>query len=413
MLTKLPDGWVVKKLGNIVEVNKSSINKADNFNFINYLDTGNLTEGKIQDVQKLIIGQDRIPSRCKRKVSAGDILYSTVRPNQKHYGYLANILENMVVSTGFCVVSTKISEAHDKFIYYYLTQEHITEQLHAIAEQSKATYPSINPSDLTNLDIVLSPLLTQKRIASILSVIDEKIDINNQINNKLEEIAQALFKQWIIDFNFPDENGTPYKDSGGAMIDSELGKIPEGWQIVSLGQFIKFIKGKKPNLQSNKQFQSSSLYLTIDVLQGSASIFCDSVKMITSDERNILMVMDGASSGDVYRGVNGVVASTLAKIEVSNSIYLGLVYLYLKYFMIEIKSQNYGAAIPHLDKNYVLNMKLALPADLSIIKMFSQIDEEITKLIHTNTKEITALINIRDSLLPKLMSGEIDVTYGV
>ncbi len=310
----------------------------------------------------------------------------------------------------FKITVKKIVE--DKYFYYLL--KFLKPTFKQIATNKQTTgLGHVTIADLKRIQVKLPEMCNQKQISSILSALDNYIEVNQKINNKLEEIAQTLFKQWITDFNFPDENGTPYKDSGGAMIDSELGKIPKGWQIVSLGQFIKFIKGKKPNLQSNKQFQNSSLYLTIDVLQGSTSIFCDSVKMITSDERNILMVMDGASSGDVYRGVNGVVASTLAKIEVSNSLYLGLVYLYLKYFMIEIKSQNYGAAIPHLDKNYVLNMKLALPCEPLIIKVFSQIDEEITKLIHTNTKEITTLINIRDSLLPKLMSGEIDVTHGV
>ena len=417
---QLPNGWEIKKLGDVVEVNKSSINKTDNFNFINYLDTGNLTEGKIEDVQKLIIGQDKIPSRCKRKVRVGDILYSTVRPNQKHYGYLANILENMIVSTGFCVVSTKISEAYDKFIYYYLTQKYITEQLHAIAEQSKATYQSINLSDLTNLDIELPPLPTQQQIASILSVLDEKIGINNQINKKLEEMAKALFKHWFIDFNFPDENGTPYKDSGDAMIDSELGKIPKGWSFEEIGQVCKCILGGTPS-RNNPEYWNGGIAWINSGKTNEYRIIAPSEYITELGLKNSATKLLPAKTN--VMAITGTTLGQISLLEIpscANQSVIGIIeneiipYEFIYPMMIKqiqnIIQHQTGGAQQHINKNNVERTLFVLPEN----KILNKYQLNIANLYQTiliNCFENKNLQQIRDSLLPKLMSGEIDTCH--
>lgn len=203
------------KIEEICEINSRSLSKNDNFEYINYLDTGNLTLGKIDQIQKLEFGKDKIPSRAKRKVKNKDILISTVRPNQKHYGILKNVKENMIVSTGFAVFSANESIVDSRYLYDYLTQDKVTELLQSIAETSTTAYPSIKPSDIGDLEIDLPPLEEQKAIAKILSDLDNKIEINNKINKNLEETAQAIFKQWFIDFEFPcvPEN---YKFSGAS-----------------------------------------------------------------------------------------------------------------------------------------------------------------------------------------------------
>ncbi|HDT5973850.1 TPA: hypothetical protein QHB94_005625, partial [Klebsiella michiganensis] len=141
------DEWPEKSLNQYVELNKSSISKKYDFKEIQYLDTGSLTKGKISELQTMLLSE--APSRAKRLVNEFDIIISTVRPDQCHYGICIDPPSNLVVSTGFCVISGKSISPF--FIYYLLTSEDMTEYLHSIAEGSTSTYPSLKPEDIGNV----------------------------------------------------------------------------------------------------------------------------------------------------------------------------------------------------------------------------------------------------------------------
>lgn len=173
------------RLGDCLKMNLHSYSEKDKWSVIRYLDTGNITEGRLNEVQSLLVGRDKIPSRARRKVSIGDIVFSTVRPNQKHYGIIEEEIENLLVSTGFAVMTVNEEIADPYFIYYFLTQPDIINSLQAIAEQSTSTYPSIKPSDIEGIEICLPALKTQKKVSNILRVIDEKMKLNNRINDNL------------------------------------------------------------------------------------------------------------------------------------------------------------------------------------------------------------------------------------
>ena len=132
-----------------------------------------------------------MPSRARRKVGIDDILYSTVRPNQRHYGIVKEVLPNMLVSTGFAVITTDKAVADSDFLYYYLTQNDIVDGLHAIGEQSVSTYPSIKPSDIESLEMMLPSLEEQQEIGRTLLAMDDKIANNTNINNHLAAASSA------------------------------------------------------------------------------------------------------------------------------------------------------------------------------------------------------------------------------
>lgn len=177
--------WKLIRLGDICKINKNSYSPKDNWKFVNYLDTGSLTENKITELQYINTKTDKMPSRARRKVIKNSILYSTVRPNQLHYGIIKESVDNLLVSTGFTVIDVDTNKAIPEFIYYLLIQNNTTEQLQAIAEQSVSTYPSIKPSDIENLEFKLPNLIIQSKIVSILDTIDSKICQNEKINNNL------------------------------------------------------------------------------------------------------------------------------------------------------------------------------------------------------------------------------------
>lgn len=129
------------------------------------------------------------------------------------------------------------------FLYYLITS--MQDYLRNLATGG-STMPIINKNDFENIEVQLPPLPEQKAIASILSSLDDKIELNNRINKNLEALAQAIFKQWFIDFEFPNDNGDPYKSSGGKMVESELGEIPKGWDI---GTFENVVKHRKENVK--------------------------------------------------------------------------------------------------------------------------------------------------------------------
>ena len=137
--------WKEFKLGSVINTNECSVSQEYPHREILYLDTGSITKGKIDQLQPFSLSDE--PSRAKRLVKHSDIVYSTVRPIQRHYGYIENPTENLVVSTGFVVISCLKKILDPKFTYYYLSSDQVVEELDIIAEASTSTYPSLKPSD--------------------------------------------------------------------------------------------------------------------------------------------------------------------------------------------------------------------------------------------------------------------------
>ena len=250
--------WKECRLGDICKTNINSYSEKYNWSFVNYLDTGNITENKISDIQFIDLSSESLPSRARRKVQLNDIIYSTVRPNQKHFGIIKNQPENFLVSTGFAVLHINKIIADPNFIFYNLIQNENTESLHAIAEQTTSAYPAIKPSDIENLSIKLPPLPTQQKIARILSSLDDKIELNNKINTNLKQQAQALFKNWFVDLE-------PFG-----------GKMPDGWKVGKLSEYCNFQKGYVNPAQTHNEYfdgdvkwlrQSISMNCLFSILQ--------------------------------------------------------------------------------------------------------------------------------------------------
>lgn len=177
--------WQVVKLSKIASTNQNTYSLKEGWQFVNYLDTGNITKNQVDQIQYIDTSTDKLPSRARRKVKLNSIIYSTVRPIQLHYGIIKTQPKNFLVSTGFAVIDVDSEKAFPDYIYYALTQKKVIEHLQAIAEQSVSTYPSIKPSDIENLELFLPDRKTQEKIASILNSIDKKIKQNDEINNNL------------------------------------------------------------------------------------------------------------------------------------------------------------------------------------------------------------------------------------
>ena len=332
----------------------------------------------------------------------GTVLFSSRAP----IGYVAIAENELATNQGFKSIICNPKIANNQFIYYRMKLA--KEELESIAGGS--TFKEVSGKVMKEFRISLPPLEEQEKIANILSSLDDKIELNNEMNKTLEEMAQSIFKRWFVDFEFPSEDGKPYKSSGGEMVDSELGMIPKGWEVTELREIFVFKKGKKPkeilNIKEDEQYKK---YLTIDVLNQKSKLYATVDKMIECSNDDILMVMDGASSGSIYTGMTGIVASTLAKLEVKNSILKPYIYQLLKYKEVDIKCHLTGSAIPHTDKAYIHSQKVVLPKNLEELKTMNKILKYIMDKIRINKVEVEKLKITRDTLLPKLMSGEIKI----
>ena len=189
----LPEGWRMGTLGEIAEINTDNISTKDNFVGIRYLDSSSVTQNVFDGYQIFNVLQDEIPSRAKRKVKHNDIVYSTVRPNLKHYGIIKDSIENLIVSTAFAVIRSCYSPISNELLYLILTDEKNTEYLQGIAEMSKATYPSITPEDISALKVVIpiesvGMLKVNRSIKYCFDFVSHK----HQENKKLKELQSLL-----------------------------------------------------------------------------------------------------------------------------------------------------------------------------------------------------------------------------
>ena len=391
--------WKLIRLGDICITNKNSYSSKDNWKFVNYLDTGSLTENKITELQYINIETDKIPSRARRKVIKNSILYSTVRPNQLHYGIIKEPVDNLLVSTGFTVIDVDINKAIPEFVYYLLTQNNTTEQLQAIAEQSVSTYPSIKPSDIENLEFKLPNLIIQNKIVSILDTIDSKICQNEKINKNLEEQLSALFVNMF-----------------GHSIDSLDNSD------IKLGDLIESVdnRGKTPPLSDEP-----TDYPIIDVraLSGNSRIidYTNCTKYVSKETYNnwfrsghpkeydiLISTVGSLAEMKIFLGTIGCIAQNVIGFRTKGISPLYL-YQYLNYIKNDLAAYNIGSVQPSIKVTHIIKHSIYV-ASKEDIEIFDSIARNITKKIFANSQENEALKQMRDTLLPKLMSGELDVS---
>ena len=258
--------------------------------------------------------------------------------------------------------------------------------------------PTLNRNHIHPIEIKATiNLAEQKAIAHILSTLDDKIEVNNQINKTLDNMAQAIFKQWFMDFEFPNEDGEPYKSSGGEMVESELGMIPKGWEVSKFFDLIEITSGKRPGKRSDLAMEDCKYSLV-----GASSImgYTDDFNF----EEKILVIGRVGTHGVVQRLNNKVWASDNTLVIKSDK----YEFAYQILNQIDYKAINRGSTQPLITQTDIKNHTLIIPTESHLNKFELLVGSLFG--IHSNLcLENSKLTEIRDSLLPKLMSGEIRV----
>jgi len=384
--------WKRCKLGDIAFLNKRSIGRDYEHKIIKYLDTGSITCGKISDYQEFKV--HNAPSRAKRLVQNEDIIYSTVRPIQKHYGFITNPKNNLVVSTGFTVLESNQKLVDPKFIYYFLTANNTVEELDIIAEASTTTYPSIKPSDIGNLDILLPPIAEQKAIAGVLSSLDDKIELLHRQNKTLESMAETLFRQWFIE------------------------EAKEEWEVVKIGSVLETVLGGTPSTKEPAFWGGDIPWINSGEVNNfrilSASKFITELGLKKSNTKLLpkgttVLAITGATLGQVsLLEIETCANQSVIGVIPNKRIPVPYVFLWVKFKIKEIISNETGGAQPHINKNDINETEITLPDSETMEKGMLVISPLFDK-ITINCFQVSNLEKLRDMLLPKLMSGEVSV----
>ncbi len=415
------------KLGEIAEINASSIKSSDKIDEILYLDTANITENRIDTLQRF--GLKKAPSRAQRKVKDNTIIFSTVRPNQSHFGIMKNPASNLIVSSGFATLDIKKpDEFNADYLYYNLTQPFILNYLQTVAQNQVSSYPSINPSDLANLNLSFPPFSEQKKIASVLSTLDEKIALNNRINEKLEQMAKRLYDYWFVQFDFPNSDGKPYKSSGGKMVyNAELKReIPAGWEVTSLKDCISHINtGLNPSDNFNLGIGTIKC-ITVKNLTENGNIDFSSCDIIDENARELVHNRSEISIGDIlFASICPLGRCYLIRTEPktwdinesvfsirpnSKKITSQFLYCILKdsYYVNKMSQTATGSIFKGIRINDLEKLLVLLPSE-TLINLFTQRTVPIFNYQLSIEQESAKLIALRDKLLPLLMNGQVEI----
>ena len=392
--------WTTIRLGSVVRTNTTSYSPKEGWKYVNYLDTGNITENVIDAIQNIDLTNEKLPSRAKRKVQINSILYSTVRPNQKHFGIIKAMPENFLVSTGFAVIDVIPEKVDADYLYFWLTQNTVVEQLHAIAEQSVSAYPSIKASDIENLEIALPPLTVQKTIASILKAISDKMSHNSNINENLQQQASALFESWFVNYDPWD------------------GEMPSAWEKAPLGTFVEIKRGGSPRPIQDFLSDSGLRWLKISDVTSLKSPFILEIKEHIKPEGLKKTVF--LKAGELVLS-NSATPGIPKILDVDSCIHDGwlyfpksqlskyYLYLFFKHIRKELVALGNGSVFTNL-KTDILKAFPAVKADADTLTAFDSIAIPLFDAMLNSDRENAHLVAMRDALLPKLMAGEIDLS---
>lgn len=411
-MNKINKDWKEVKLGDIVYFNpKESLIKGKIYKKVSM----DCLKPKTREIIKYELDKFKGGSKFRN----GDTLFARITPCLEN-GKIAQVsfLDNKEIgfgSTEFIVLREKENITLNDYIYYLF----ITDKIKNIAIKSMTGTSGRQrvQEDVLKYTIVkLPPLAEQKRIASILSALDDKIELNNKTNKILEEMAQTIFKEWFINFNFPNEDGKPYKKNGGEMIDSELGKIPKGWKVGTIGDYAKLKSGFA---FKNSWWQNDGIPVIKIQNISSGNLNLEQCSFVSEDKYNIAENFR-VNGGDLLITLTGslgkfTIVPKLDKDALVNQrvgkFFLGeepvkkLPFLYgilneLKDLIVSLAN---GSVQQNISPNDVENVKIIFPND-KILNKYNNLMQDIFYKIIFNQRENKKLSNIRDSLLPKLMT---------
>ena len=388
-------GGVSMELQDICSYVKTKV-ETSNYSIEDYISTENMLSEKGG-----ITVASSFPSGKVTEFQENDILISNIRPYFKKIWKADR--RGCCSNDVLCIRANNNVDA--EFLYYLLSQDLFFAYVMSGANGSKM--PRGDKQQIMNWEIEISKEKEdQRRIASILSSLDRKIELNNKINADLEEMAQAIFKNWFVDFE-------PFKD--GKFVNSELGMIPEGWKVISLSEIMKYNGGSQPPASEFIDTYQEGYVRFIQIRDydndSHITYIPISKRNKLCDELDIMIARYGAALGRICWGLKGAYNVALAKVTPLKSYYREYLRCYLNtsYFYQSINNKGARCAQSGFNQSDINSYMIAFPIDEIVVMNFNDLCSSIMDKRLSLKYENSRLSLLRDTLLPRLMSGEIEV----
>lgn len=370
-------------------------------NSVVLINTSDVLEGKVLNHKR--VPNKGLKGQFKKSFKKNDILYSEIRPANKRFAYINFSPNDYIASTKLMVLRSKpIVSSH--FLFQILKSEIVLKNLQMLAESRSGTFPQITYSELSNVRVKVPPLPVQDKIVGILSALDSKIENNNKINANLEAQAEALFKSWFVDF-------TPFKDQ--PFVDSELGPIPQGWKVGKLTDIAVYLNGLAMQKFPPQDIKDSFPVLKIKELGAgicdNSSDRCSNKvpKKYIIEDGDIIFSWSGTLMVDVWCGGQCGLNQHLFKVSSSNYpkwFYYHWTKKHLRDFIHIARDK--AVTMGHIKRGHLDNALVVVPNNF-ILEKATHLFEPLLNMVISKRIENQRLAALRDTLLPKLMSGEI------
>lgn len=421
---ELPDGWEIKQLEEVANVNEQTTNPK-NYEWIHYTDISSVGNRSVEPPRCLSVAE--APSRARRIIRSGDTVISSVRPNRKSFFYFKGEWENAIASTGFAVVTPRDLE-DSEYLHGLLTSDNAVEIYESICEGG--AYPAFNPSRLNEIRIPWPPKKIRKELGLTVMNLQSKIEANSALSKTLQEIAQSIFISWFVDFEpikakmsgekpagIDEETAALFPDS---FLDSELGEIPYGWEIQLIGNVLSVSGGTTPSTSNPSYWDGEHFWTTpkdlskqsgLIMTSSARSLTEDGLKQISSGLLPMHSVLMSCRAPIGYLSVNAAPTAvnqgiiTLRRDEIFSPLFI---LFWIRANMKEVLNRAGGATFAEITRKAFKEIPFIKPTS-DILLAYSKVADPILFELESLTRENDTLFALRDSLLPRLISGELRI----
>lgn len=398
--------WQEVKLGEICTIidgdrgkNYPKSNELQPQGYCLFLNTKNVPDNKFNFSECTFISKDKDELLGKGKLNYGDIVVTT-RGTLANFAYYSKkcIYNKIRINSGMVILRNENKDLCTHYLYHFLISNNFKQQVQSLATGS--AQPQLPIKDMKNIIMNLPPLDVQKKIAGVLGALDDKIELNNKINNNLEQQAQALFKSWFVDFE-------PF---GGTM--------PKDWKNGKLGDFIEIKRGGSPRPIQEYLVPNGLNWLKISDATAETSPYILEIKEHIKPEglnktvflKKGSLVLSNSATPGIPKFLDIDTCIHDGWLYFPNSLFSNeYLFLLFNHIRKDLISLGNGSVFTNLKTDILKNFEAILPTK-EVLRRFDSIISSIFISIKYNREEIATLTTLRDALLPKLMSGEIDVS---
>lgn len=420
----------VKKVGEIFELINGYAFKSKEFKLAGapVFKIKNIKAGTIILDGLSYVDESYLESKGDKKVQKNDLLITMT--GNRHDGSMEtwvgkvawfNLNQDFLINQRVGILRLKENSNYDsRFLGYQLSSEKMQKHFISIATSSGGQ-ANLSPNQIKDVDIAIPHLSEQKKIVSIIGSMEDKIINNELIISNLEQLAQTLFKRWFVDFEFPNENGDPYKSSGGKMVESELGVMPQNWNLGTLNDLGKIVGGGTPSKKVASYYTDNGYsWITPKDLSNDQSVFIYKGAIDITEEalkksgaklypEKTVLFSSRAPIG--YVAIAGQKVATnqgFKSIIPNDDIPNEYIYSLLIHLTPVIEANAGGSTFKEISGTGMKGINTVIPSE-HVLANYKSIVEPLFNKIKEIEQENRSLISLRDTLLPKLLSGEIEL----